>query len=360
MNEDLLQLGNEFQISGEAVECEAYGTGHIHDTYLLRTDNPEGLSAFILQRFNIDVFQKPESVQDNIFRITSFLNNHPDLESDYEDLQIVDTRDGRSMYIDGFGNHWRCFPYMDNTLTYDSVGSPEIAYEGARGFGYFVSRLRDYNPRRLHITIPNFMDVEWRTQQLAYTEFTNPGERLKEVQPELKKLRRLSDISKRYLRIRTALPERVTHNDTKISNILFDEGSGKGRCIIDLDTVMSGTLLTDFGDMVRSYTSSGREDQTDPGTYGCREEIFESLVEGFASSVSDIIHEVEVSNLLLGAELVIYMQAIRFITDYIRGDVYYKVDHPQQNLDRTRNQIGLLDSVLDKKHRLKAIIKERF
>ena len=160
--------------------------------------------------------------------------------------------------------------------------------------------------------------------------------------------------------IRLALPDRVAHNDTKITNVLFDAGTGKGKAVIDLDTVMTGTLLMDFGDMVRSYTSSGGEDEIAPGSFTCREDIFEGLVTGYSEGVSSFISEVEKMNLLLGAKAAIYIQAIRFMADYLSGDIYYKTAYSEQNLFRTRNQIGLLESLLEKEDLLQDILIRSF
>ena len=175
----------------------------------------------------------------------------------------------------------------------------------------------------------------------------------------MKRLRNLAGISRKFTRISSALPDRVVHNDAKISNVLFRNGTKKGICVIDLDTVMTGTLLTDFGDMVRSFTSSGEEDQVDPGSFICREDLFEGLASGYIEGVGSFINEVERSNMLLGAKAVIYMQTVRFLTDYLNGDVYYKTAHPKHNLDRTRNQLGLLESLLEKEALLQEIL-DRF
>jgi hypothetical protein len=202
------------------------------------------------------------------------------------------------------------------------------------------------------------MDIEWRRKQLTYSEFTNPGMRLKQAGPELKRVRTHDDIPDKFIKLRLALPDRVVHNDTKISNVLFDAVSGKGICVIDLDTVMTGTLITDYGDMVRSFTSSGKEDETGPGSSECREDVFRGLSEGFKGAVSGFISEVETWNLLLGAKAVIYMQAVRFLTDYLAGDAYYRTSYPEQNLFRARNQLGLLDSIISKEETLQQILDE--
>jgi Ser/Thr protein kinase RdoA (MazF antagonist) len=358
--EDLLQTAKQFSVSGKPIACRPYASGHIHGTYLLESGEKENPHRYILQGINTSVFKKPEAVQDNISRILNFLAKKGIDDHGYTDLEIIETINGHTLYRNNRGEYWRCFRFIEDSVTLEKVDTPEQAYEGARSFGYFASRLQDYDPRRLHITIPNFMDMEWRQQQLTYAELTNPGDRLKESQPELRRIRKHSDIGKKFIQIRHALTDRVVHNDTKITNVLFHAQTMKGVCVIDLDTVMTGTLLTDFGDMVRSYTSSGAEDGADRDSYNCREDVFRGLVSGFSTPVSGFIKEVERLNLLLGAKSVIYMQAMRFLTDYLSGDKYYKTSSPDQNLHRTRNQLGLLDSLLEKEALLHDILQKAF
>jgi hypothetical protein len=357
---DLLKVGSRFKIRGEPRTCDAFGTGNIHGTYLLVAADRDQTSRYILQRINTEVFKKPESVQDNIQRILTFLKNTPGNGHAFRDPEIVKTLDGRFMHHERGEGYWRCFQYIENSLTLETVKSPEQAFEGARGFGIFAARLINYNPRRLHVTIPHFMDAEWRNRQLAYAELTRPGERLKAARPELKKIRELSDIPGKFIRIHKALPDRVTHNDAKITNVLFDPATFRAIGVIDLDTVMTGTLLTDFGDMVRSFTASGKEDEAGPESAVCREDIFGGLAAGFSGAVSPFIEDVEKSNLLLGAKAVIYMQAVRFLTDYLHGDTYYKTSYPERNLFRTRNQLGVLESLLSKEDKLKGILDKSF
>ncbi len=355
---ELLQIAAHFNLKGEPYSCEGFGTGHIHETYLLESGDKDR-SRYILQRLNIHVFKKPESVQDNISRILKYLKKSGGEDHGFRDLEMIETGEGKTAHIDREGNYWRCFHFIEDTITLEKAENPEQAFEGGRSFGYFAARLKDYDPRRLHVTIPDFMNVEWRQKQLAYAELTNPGQRLKKVQPELKRIRNLSEIPEQFIRIRQALPDRVTHNDTKITNILFDEKTGKGISVIDLDTVMTGTLLTDFGDMVRTFTILGKEDATDPELYDCREDLFGGLALGFTEAVSAIITDIEKANLLLGAQVVIYMQAIRFLTDYLNGDMYYKTAYPEQNLSRTLNQLGVLGSLLEKEKLFRGIL-DRF
>lgn len=355
---DPLEAGSRFRLAGKPISCEPYGDGHIHDTYLLQAGEKLQPSRYILQRMNNRVFAKPEAVQDNIYRIHSWLEKNPGLGKGLCLPGLVLTSGDRDIYRDAEGNFWRCFEFIENAVTLEKVSDPEQAFEGGRCFGVFIGGLIQYDPRRLHVTIPNFMDMEWRQKQLIYAELIQPGKRHKKVQSELARIRGLSEIPDRFIRIRHALPDRVVHNDTKISNILFEANSGRGLCVIDLDTVMTGTLLTDFGDMVRSFTASGTED--DPAGSECRTDLFEGLASGFCGVVSSFVNDIEKSNLLLGAKAVIYMQAIRFLADYLQGDTYYKTSYPDHNLDRARNQLGLLESLLAKEERLLGILEDCF
>jgi Ser/Thr protein kinase RdoA (MazF antagonist) len=223
-------------------------------------------------------------------------------------------------------------------------------------FGMFSARLKDYNARRLHITIPDFLNMEVRLRQLMIAHHASPEERLKNASEGFERILANQQISSDFIRMRLALPERVAHNDTRISNVLFSNHTGKGISVIDLDTVMTGTLLTDFGDMVRTFTRESGENETE----GVRSNpvLFEAVLNGFMSVVHGFISEVEKANLLLGAKVMIYMQAVRFLTDYLNGDVYYKVTYPDQNLERAQSQLSLLESVLNQEDLLREIMKK--
>lgn len=358
---ELLGIAEKFDLNGEAHSYKPYGSGHIHDTYLLETRD-DGVHHYILQKINTFVFTKPDAVQENIWRILSFLKKQGEINppEGIRDLGLIETTDGELSFVDADGSYWRCFDYIEDTFVLENVENPDQAFEGARMFGDFMARLMDYDPRRLHVTIPRFMDAEWRQEQLTMAEFTNPGERLKVSQPELRRIRNLQHISDQYIKLQEALPDRVVHNDTKINNVLFARETGKGITVIDLDTVMTGKLLTDFGDMVRTFTVRGSEDSMDKAAYTCHAALFEGLVSGYAEVLAPVITEVERANLLLGGKIVIYMQAIRFLADYINNDVYYKVSYPEQNLLRARNQLNLLDSVLEQESSLQGIIDRCF
>ena len=356
---DFTDTAAAFNVEGKFLSCEAHGSGHIHDTYLLKTTGTKQNRQYILQRLNTYVFRKPEALQDNLHRILEYLHQNA---SSYTDEMaypvLLDSGDGNNYTIDRYGNYWRCYKYIIDSHALQVVENPEQAYEGGRMFGLFGARLKDYNARRLHITIPDFLNIEVRLRQLMIAQLANPAGRFEHSSAEFGKVMEHQLISRDFTRMRHALPDRVTHNDTKISNVLFSNKTDRGICVIDLDTVMTGTLLTDFGDMVRTFTAQGGEDEKDTGRVRCNPDLFEGLCNGFMAGVQGYISEVEKANLLLGAKLMIYMQAIRFLTDYLNGDVYYKITYHVQNLDRAKNQLKLLESFLEQEEQFREILEK--
>ena len=358
---DFADIFASFNITGIYRSCESYGSGHVHDTYLLEATVKGVIRRYILQRLNTNYFRKPEAMQDNLRRILEYLKRereeHPG--DGIIDPELVQSKEGSNFLKDRFGNYWRCLKFIEDSYILERVENAGLAYEGARIFGLFSARLINYNARRLHITIPDFMNMEVRLRQLMIAQLANPAGRFKHASGEFKKILDNQLISRDFTRIRHALPDRVTHNDTRISNVLFSNETGKGISVISLDTMMTGTLLTDFGDMVRTFTTERGENEKDLGSIRCNPELFEGVLNGFMASLDGFILDVERANLLLGAKVMIYMQAVRFLTDYLNGDVYYKTTYPVQNLDRAKNQMKLLESFLEQEVRLREIMKKK-
>jgi hypothetical protein len=358
---EFADISASFKLEGDYHSCSPHGSGHIHDTYLLTVRRDKRQTRYILQRLNTHVFRKPEALQDNLRRILEYLHDPSNKHaSGIVFPEPVLTPSGNNYSMDHEGNYWRCFRYIEYSRVYDRVETPEQAFEGSRLFGIFNAALKGYNPRRLHITIPDFLDIEVRLRQLMIAQLANPAGRLKHASGEFNRLLEHQLISRDFTRMRLALPDRVVHNDTKISNILFHKRTGRGISVIDLDTVMTGTLLTDFGDMIRTFTAETPEDDRDLESTRCNPGLFEAVYAGFMESVGDFISGVEHANLLLGAKLMIYMQAVRFLTDYLNGDVYYRIAYPFQNLDRAKNQLVLLDSFLSQEGVFRDILKKKY
>jgi hypothetical protein len=327
--------------------CEPYGSGHIHETFLLTKKSGENFQKFILQRFNSSVFREPEKVLNNIRKITSHLNNLGGKDSDTLYLSMVPALNNEYWYQDEMKKYWRCFDFIEGSYTIDRVETGSQAYEAARMFGNFSLSLSDINPKDLDITIPDFHNIVKRLEALEKAVDSGIEKRKSAAKVEISQILSYNELVKEYLFILPEIPVRATHNDTKINNVLFSRSTGKGICVIDLDTVMPGTVLSDFGDMIRTFTNAADEDEMDLRKVYFRPEIFREMTVGFIEGVHGILKPVEKNNLVLGGELIIYMQAVRFLTDYLLGDVYYKIEYPEHNLVRTRNQLKLLDSFLE-------------
>lgn len=350
-------ITGKFLTQGDFYSCEPYGSGHIHSTYLLTTKSGEQFNKYILQKFNTTVFREPEKVLENISKITAHLNERSKGDEKISYLSMIPAGKGNYWYLDEQHHYWRCFKFIDNSMTLEKVDTPGQAKESAKAFGNFIVALSGFEPSELHITIPDFHNISKRLNDLQDTINSDGLSRRIDAVDEIRKVEEMRKIASDFLAVHTDLPIRVTHNDTKINNILFDAETGKGLCVIDLDTVMPGTILSDFGDMVRTFTSPSEEDEKDPGKVFFRPEIFFALAEGFIEETAPILSAVEKNNLFLGGKLMIYMQAIRFLTDFLAGDVYYKTDYPEHNLVRARNQLKLLDSFIEHEREAEELLK---
>ncbi|MBL7111871.1 MAG: aminoglycoside phosphotransferase family protein [Bacteroidales bacterium] len=337
-------IAGNFRLKGTFESCEPYGSGHIHETYLLTTAcSDKSCQDYILQLLNVNVFREPEKVMHNIRLVTEYLKQQSGITDKY--LSVISTLDGSSSYTDLDGNVWRCLPYFPYSITFDKVTDPGIAFEGARMFGHFMRSLEDFDPERLYDTIPGFHDMQLRLDQFSQAVKADPAGRALKVRDEIQKVRDCMDIANEFIQAREQLPVRVMHHDTKINNVLFNEKSLKGLCVIDLDTMMPGTVMSDYGDMVRTFTNAADEDEPDLNNVFCRTDILQELNRGFLTEAGGMLTPEEKDCLLLGGKGLIYMQAVRFLTDYINGDIYYKTSYGNHNLVRARNQFKLLDSL---------------
>ena len=346
-NYDFPAIAAKFFPEGRFHSCEPYGSGHIHETFLLIKSFNGNLQKYILQRFNNSVFKEPEKVLNNIRKITSHLNNISGKNPDTFYLSMLPTISNEYWYQDEMQKYWRCFDFIEGSYTIDRVENGSQAFEAARMFGNFFLSLSDINPTDLDVTIPDFHNIAKRVEALDKAVDSANEKRKSAASREISQSNQYEDLVKDYLFVYPEIPLRATHNDTKINNVLFSSATGKGLCVIDLDTVMPGTVLSDFGDMVRTFTNSADEDEMDLRKVFFRPEIFREMTVGFLEGVHGILKPVEKNSLILGGKLIIYMQAIRFLTDYLLGDTYYKIEYPEHNLVRTRSQLKLLDSFIE-------------
>jgi len=338
-----------YGINGRS-SVEAFGSGLINNTWKVIAGDQE----YILQRVNHAVFKEPENIANNISLVGDYLRqNHPE----YKFIAPVVTPKGDEMiHISGKG-YFRMFPFVAGSHSKDVVETPEQAYEAATQFGRFTRLLHGIDIEKLRLTIPCFHDLSLRYKQFLLAIEKGNRDRIRESEALIKSLVAHADIVTEYDNI-VANPEfrlRVTHHDTKISNVLFDK-KGRGICVIDLDTVMPGYFISDVGDMMRTYLSPVSEEETDFEKIRVRDEFYTAIVQGYYNEMKDELTKTEKKYFFYAGEFIIYMQAIRFLTDYLNDDIYYGAKYPTHNLMRAKNQSILLEQLLKKKEQLQSIV----
>ena len=343
MTEDrLIRIAKEFTLEGEIATIEALGEGFINDTYIIKSvgDAPD----YILQRKNHVVFPDVPGMMQNIKAVTEHIKSKV-ADPKRETLTVVPTLNGKLYHQEG-DNFWAVCLYIPNTLTYSRAESTELAYQGGVGIGKFHSLLADFK-QPLNETIKGFHNMRWRFEQWDATIAADPVGRIKELTEEISWIEQRRDkMLTLWSKVESGeIPMRVTHNDTKISNILFDEASGNVLCAIDLDTVMSSTLLNDFGDAIRSYTNTGAEDDKDLERVEMSIEMFRAYAEGYLSEQRNTLTHSEKQWLAFSGLYITFEQVLRFLMDYIDGDKYYKIAYADHNLVRTHAQYKLLQSM---------------
>ena len=345
LKHDIQAVVSCFRIAGRFLNAAPYGNGHINDTYASVFDQNGRRVRFIVQRVNHNVFKNPGALMENVQRVTSHLGRKVAGESDQfrRVLTLIPTLDGGPYYRDEQGNHWRVYNFIEQARTYDTVESPKQAFEAAKTFGRFQKLLADLPAPRLHDTIPDFHHTPKRFAALERAIEADSANRAKLAGPEIEFALRHKPICS--ILLDAILPERVTHNDTKLNNVMLDESTGEGLCVIDLDTVMPGLALYDFGDMARTTTSPAREDERDLSKVAMQFPMFEALVRGYLASASEFLTARERQFLAYSAKVITFEIGIRFLADFLAGDTYFKVHREGHNLDRCRTQFKLVESI---------------
>ncbi|MCC5833833.1 MAG: aminoglycoside phosphotransferase family protein [Opitutales bacterium] len=345
------EIGWVFGLKGDLVSAEPYGSGHINDTYLLVYSQAGTPMRYILQRINNEVFHSIPNLMENIQRVTEHIRVQLDAEAakdcSRKVLTVLRQEDGSTYFKDSGNSYWRIYYFIEGAVTYDKLEWPEQARAAAAAFGDFQKYLAGLSGPPLHDTIPDFHHTIKRFERFNKVVAADPLNRSKEAVKEIEGYRFFADWYGLILNglERGDLPERVTHNDSKLNNVMIDNASGEGICVIDLDTVMKGSALYDFGDLVRSATNAGMEDEADPDKVFMREDVFAAIVEGYLGQARSFLVPAEVE-LLAPAGLIITLEiGMRFLTDYIEGDVYFKKRRSGHNLDRARNQLLLAQSM---------------
>ncbi len=330
-----------FPTEGKPVDCVQIKTGHINETYLITTDR--GVK-YILQWINRYVFPNVDAIMSNMSAISEFLRSKSQAEMAM--ISYIDTLDGRSYYDDGQGGCWRIYRFVDNSVCLERPERPEDFYECARAFGHFQYALNGFAVEKLEETIPGFHDTPDRFRQFRTVLAADPMGRLREVEREVSFALEREERACRLHRMRQRgeLPLRVTHNDTKINNVLFDRDSRRALCVIDLDTVMPGLSVFDFGDAIRFGASTGEEDERDLSKVALDLELFRVFTRGFYEACPSLTPE-ETAAMPLGAYTMTLECGLRFLTDYLNGDKYFSIDREKHNLDRCRTQFKLIESM---------------
>lgn len=343
----IAQILAAYALPGTVADVARHGKGHINDTFCVVCKTPEGGTArFILQRLSQAAFPHPEEVMENFVGITSYLRREILAEGGdplRETLSLVKTGDGADFVTDAEGRAWRLMPFIENAECYQSA-TPELFAASGRAFGRFQYMLRDYPARTLHETIPHFHDTESRFEQFLAALEADKMNRAEGVSPEIQFiLRRKADCGVALRALREGkLPLRVTHNDTKLNNILIDRDTHEGICIIDLDTTMPGLAINDFGDSIRFGANHCLEDEQDLTKVNFDISLYEVFTRGFLEGARGSLTSAELEYLPWGARLMTLECGIRFLTDYLDGDHYFHVSHSRQNLDRARTQLKLV------------------
>ena len=348
---DTRAVAAQFAVLGDYVRAEVYGSGHINDTFCLEMSQGGRPMRYVLQRINHNIFKNPDGLMANVERVCAHAQaklraaNAPD--GSRRALTLVPTRSGKGWLTDEAGNRWRCYVFVEGATGHDIIRNADQAFQAAKAFGAFQALVADLPGGRLVETIPDFHHTPKRLARFEQALKADAHGRAKGVAREvdfvLARAREASLIVDAIAR--GEIPERVTHNDTKLNNVLLDNETQEGICVIDLDTVMPGSALYDFGDLVRTSTSPAAEDETDLSKVNLQLPMYEALVGGYLQTARAFLTPRERELLPFGGKLMTFEVGLRFLTDWLEGDVYFKVKRPGHNLDRCRNQFKLVESI---------------
>lgn len=353
-----------FDFEGKVIDKKPLKKGHINDTFCIvcETENKQN-KKYILQKINTNIFKNPDELMENVVNVTSYIRKivienggNPERET----LNIIPTKNGENYYKDKKGDCFRVYKFIEDATTYDLVQNAQDFYESAVAFGNFQRLLSNFPANTLYETIPNFHNTVDRLNKLKEAIQKDAVNRVKNVKEEIdfvlnreKDCHIICDLLEKG-----EIPLRVTHNDTKLNNIMIDNKTKKAICVIDLDTVMPGTLLNDFGDSIRFGASTALEDEQDLSKVECSMELFEAYTKGFIEGVKGNLTDKEKEMLPMGAKIITLECGIRFLTDYLQGDTYFKIDRDNHNLDRARTQFKLVLDMENKWEQMKNIVKK--
>ncbi|MCW5945444.1 MAG: aminoglycoside phosphotransferase family protein [Fimbriimonadales bacterium] len=350
-HQDPAQIAGNFRLCAPVVAVERVGIGHINDSYRVRTGDGR---LFLLQRINTGIFHDPEKLMDNIVRVIDHLAQRCESERDRRVLTLVPTANGHP-FFEFESAFWRMYVFIDGTYIHRAVQGPGESRTAGRAFGRFQAMLHDLSPQSLHETIEGFHDTPARFEVFEKAVEVDAFLRVRECETEIQFAMDRATLSSEL--VKQGLPTRIAHNDAKISNVLLDTDTDEALCVVDLDTVMAGSSLFDFGDMIRTMTTGKDEDEADYASVRIQTELFRALVEGYLSEANAFLTEDERRLLVTSGMVITYEQGLRFLTDYLSGDVYYRQSFPSQNLQRARAQFALLASMELERSKLEQIVR---
>lgn len=358
------QIISNFRIYGDFIEAKPYGNGHINETFLVSVNHGGSIRKYILRKINKYVFKNPEIVVSNtvnvINHITEKLKEAGDRNISNHVMKLIEAKNSKYYFIDEQDDYWLVVHFISEAYTVEYIETYRQAYQAAKAFGHFQKLLIDADINKYKDSIPNFHNLVSRIKAFDIALKENRAGRVELAKKEIDSVNSYRTLSEKITSLlnNNELPIRVTHNDTKINNVMLNKETNEGECVIDLDTVMPGTVLYDFGDMVRTSTSPVAEDEKDVSKVTMRLNIFEALVQGYLEELAEVLTEVEISNLIYGAKVIVYEQAIRFLTDYINNDIYYNTNYHEHNLIRTRTQLALLKSMDNQKDKMQKVVEK--
>ncbi len=360
---NLEEILDNYTFKGEYCGYSVLNNGHINNTYMINFATDEGEKSYILQQINTAVFKDPDVLMKNYIGVTDFVRSkvaENGGDPKREAVKVYCTNSGNSYFIDKEGRYWRIINYITDTVSYNFPDNAEICRSAGKAFGKFQQILADYPIDRLYETIPNFHNTVSRYADFEAALSADKIGRASSVEKEIDfvKSRKADCAVLLGLLEKGELPLRVTHNDTKLNNILFDKDSGEGICIIDLDTVMPGLSLYDFGDSLRFAGNTADEDEKDLSKVSFNTDIYRSYTEGYLSTAIDSLNDAEIYYLPFSVKLMTLECGIRFLTDYLNGDVYFRIAHPEHNLDRCRTQFALVEDIEKKYDELMALTEK--
>lgn len=359
MNIDLTKIANKFQLEGTVSDVKPLGEGFINDTFIIKTEGDS--PTYILQRKNKNIFSPIPAMMDNIQKVCLHIKMKVEQAGGNpmrEAMTIIPATDGKLYFLDEEEEYWAVCLFIEDTIAYEAAETPELAYSGGKGIGKFQSLVSDLNEPLTNI-LPGFHDIRYRFKQWDEVLAKDPVGRKAEVAEEIDWIESRREEMLNFWKLVEdgIIPTRISHNDTKINNILFDK-KGDVLCVIDLDTVLSSTVLNDFGDAMRFYTNTGLEDDENLDNVSMDIEIYKAFAKGYLEETASFLTEKEIEYLAFSAKYITYEQVLRFLMDYIDGDNYYKTKSTEHNLVRTRAQYKLLLSMEEQFNKMNAAIKE--